>query len=131
MTLVEQLKRLGLPENKSLILTMPKWVTNELFPHLLRGIIDGDGTIGKTRHRVSLVGTFDIVHSIQSKLFEILQIASYIYKDKRCENTYVLNIGGKTNSIKLINYLYRDANLYLDRKYQIAKSYYMNDSSAD
>ena len=82
-TLVGQLKKLGLLENKSLILTMPKWITNDLFLHLLRGIIDGDGTIEKSRHRISLIGTFDVVNSIHDKLSSIFQIDSYIYKDKR------------------------------------------------
>ena len=40
----EQLDRLGMHQNKSLILEFPDWLSEELYSHFIRGYFDGDGS---------------------------------------------------------------------------------------
>ena len=96
---------MGLIERKSLVLTMPSWVTDELFPHLLRGLIDGDGNISKSRQRISLTGTHALLSAIQDRLLRILNINSGLHKYKNKSVSY-LYIGGKEQSHKLLDYMY-------------------------
>lgn len=127
--MINQLKCLGLIENKSLKTQMPVWISDELFPHLLRGLIDGDGSITKSRFRVSLLGTQELITSIQFKLSSLLNLPSHIYKYKKCRNTFSLTVYGQFNTCKLLNYVYNDAHLFLQRKYQIVQTYYINNPS--
>lgn len=41
----DQLLALGITPRKSLTMLWPTWVTEELLPHFVRGLIDGDGSI--------------------------------------------------------------------------------------
>ena len=114
---VDDLKKLGCVENKSLILTFPseQQVPKELQKHFIRGYFDGDGSISETKEHyyINFVGT----ESFIKKLYQILNMGS-VFPDKRKENSWYLSIGGNLQVIKFYHLLYDNSNRYMQRKYE-------------
>ena len=123
----DDLVRLGCVENKSLILKYPKCIKNSLSKHFIRGYFDGDGTIGiyKNTIRIRLVGTKEFLEGVRDEIKYAINVeCSTISKEKRVDgNTYSLEYGGRKKVKKVLDYMYEDANLYLERKYKQYKSF--------
>ena len=121
---VDDLKRLGCVENKSLILKFPsiEQVPLEFLPHFIRGYFDGDGSISKYKRQqtysydfnISFVGTESFIKG----LYEYIQMGSII-TDKRKKNSWYLNINGNQQIIKFYHLLYDNATRFMKRKYEI------------
>ena len=111
----------GCVPNKSLILTFPEmsiFNSEELVRHFVRGYVDGDGCVyfGQGYATFNIVGTKEFLDSI-IQLYP--NINFYIrHKDKRHpnSNTYFIVVGGK-GAAKFGDILYKDATIYLQRKY--------------
>jgi hypothetical protein len=112
--ITQNLIRYGCVERKSLILQYPI-VHTHLEHHFIRGYFDGDGCICRcttqNRFEVSMSGTF----SFLEKLAEALPVAG----NKILTNngaTRKIKYGG-TNKVKdILDFLYKDSTVYLDRK---------------
>lgn len=121
---VDDLKRLGCLEHKSLILKFPdtNQVPKHLLYHFVRGYFDGDGSISKYKrenthkdsYNISFVGTENFIKG----LYNFLNMGS-VFQDKRAKNSWYLNINGNKQVIKLYHLLYDNANRYMQRKYLI------------
>lgn len=119
----DSLTRLGVVKNKSLILEFPN-ISETLYSHFIRGYFDGDGSIYqyiKNENNKSIRLTFTSTEKFCNKLKEIIENELGIYcgiYDASCHNgiTKVLSITG-TSSVKLLNWMYNNADLYLQRKY--------------
>lgn len=126
--LKDDLITLGCPPQKSLILKFPEFIDNNFIIPFIRGYFDGDGSLtyqytnrkkdkSKVTISTSIVGTLEFI----TKLKEILQkfdIEGSIYIDrKKYTNTYNLYFS-KNNSVKLVNLLYTNASIFLNRKYE-------------
>lgn len=113
---VNDLKKLGCVENKSLILEFPKedQVPKELIRHFIRGYFDGDGSISeyKENYHINFVGTKNFIEEL-STYFE----GGSVYPDKRKQNSWYFNLGGNLQVLKAYHYLYDNANRYMKRKY--------------
>ena len=113
---VEDLKKLGCVENKSLILTFPNehQVRNEFIYDFIRGYFDGDGSITsyQGKYNINIVGTKDFI----SKLATYFEGGS-VYQDKRKENSWYYNLGGNYQVLKFYHLLYDNSKRYLKRKY--------------
>ncbi|MBE3093691.1 MAG: hypothetical protein IMZ52_01580 [Actinobacteria bacterium] len=90
-----------------------------------RGYVDGDGCIiyGKTyaNNCVELYGSYDICK--QFKDFVInhgMNTKADVHKRNYSDILYVIRISGNHNVYKLLNLLYKDTSVYLDRKYNKA-----------
>ena len=89
-------------------------LNKELQLDFLRGYLDGDGFIDKNRARiVYTVKSKKIVNSLKEMLSE------YNFKIKKDNSYYRLYIENKKNYYKFLNDIYKNANIYLDRKYDI------------
>lgn len=114
----ETLNSLGCTPRKSLTLKYPE-IKNDLKRHFARGYFDGDGSFGIYGSRglgelnLSCVGTNDIVDNIFSELN--MSIHKYHHEDHAPE-TMTLNCYSH-NAKKLLDYMYKDAVIYLDRKF--------------
>lgn len=125
----------GVVPRKSLVITYPEWLDRDLFPDFIRGYIDGDGCISKDIHHtgVYITGTQSFCESL-GKIFEdTLGITSYHINipSRAKENdttTRVIQINGLSDVKKLLDWIYKDAELYLQRKYDIYKSIYCNNT---
>lgn len=115
------LLKLGCIPRKSLILTFPSEtsVPKYLYQHFIRGYFDGDGCIylSKDKKRVAfeLVGTRDFMTGIQTILIQSIGLSQT--KLKQQNKIYYLVYGGRNECLKIRNYLYQDATVYLNRKY--------------
>lgn len=121
----ESLIKLGCVPNKSLILTFP---TDEQVPKqfklaFIRGYFDGDGTLGLYKHSktnqkleesLMIVGTKSFLEGIQ----EYLGPGYLMHKTNCNDATYRLGYSTK-KAYKAARLMYENANIYLDRKYNI------------
>lgn len=120
--IASDLARLGCVQCKSLILKFPteEQVPKHLIHHFMRGYFDGDGSVSinleKKNYIMSVLGTSDFLDKYEEILLSILKKNK---PNKRFNNGQALGIqyGGRLQVKKIYNFLYKDANIYLDRKY--------------
>lgn len=62
-----RIQELGCPPAKSKILQYPTWVTKEIFPFFLRGVLEGDGYIFKKRPCMGITGNYEFLDGIDRK----------------------------------------------------------------
>ena len=123
----EQLINKGCVRNKTNVLTFPSTdiVPQNLINHFIRGYFDGDGCLTGSKHQkrnvyvyqIKIVGTKEMLEGINN----YLPINKKLYLRKRRnnqKNNYTLEIGGKKQVELILDYLYNDATIYLDRKYK-------------
>lgn len=116
---------LGCTNNKSLTLKFPNkdiFKEENLIRHFIRGYFDGDGGISYTEKTksTSILGTFEF----------LTELISYLpckkktfYRDKRWSgNTFGIQYS-KIDSVNLLNYLYSNSNISLDRKYKLFQKF--------
>ena len=116
-----RLIELGMIQNKSLILKFPEWLDISLYPSFLRGYCDGDGHIEWSNTKfITLVGTSQFCNFVKNFLQESLCINSSVRNTaNKNSNTKLLYICGKEKIKKFLDYIYNDAELYIERKYNI------------
>ena len=90
-------------------------------PHMLRGIIDGDGCvyIGKRSRYVGLTGTLRLVTDVRDYLVDRLGVYKVKPMLKHASGIYTLSWGSRRDIRKIFDYLYKDCGpYYLVRKYE-------------
>ena len=114
------LNDLGITPKKSLTLKINfDKIPLELRHHFIRGYFDGDGSINSYKRQDSDYLEWELSF-ISSKDF-LTQILKEIKKEKKiysCGNNYRICFKSKKDILEIIQYLYKDANIYLDRKYE-------------
>lgn len=115
------LNKYGMCQRKSLVLTFPEWLSKDLYPHFVRGYMDGDGCVCYMQHKhkiqVSIVGTQVFLEVVQ-KICEDIGVKSYITHDKRANEAICqLSIASNSGSVSFLNWVYNNANLKMERKY--------------
>ena len=123
-TMVESLKQYGVYERKSLHTIFPQNIPQELYPHLIRGILDGDGSVsfyarrGRKCHVKAIrfcQGNEKFLKDLVDCLYNncgAIKINTYQEKD----NLWSIAYRKDDSMIKVIQYLYGDATIYLTRK---------------
>ena len=121
--LCRDLIRLKCIPNKTYDIKFPTFdiVPHEYMRDFIRGYFDGDGCIyiNEKRIQINFTGMFDMLKGISDFLISenILRELPKIYKDKR-SNAQQMYIYGKDSIKEILDYLYKDCNIYLDRKYE-------------
>ena len=115
--LCRDLIKLGVVPNKSLILKFPteEQVPKHLLKHFIRGYVDGDGTVRinkKNRPCLSMCGTLEFLEGVR----QATNWENKIGIDKR-NGLHRLELGC-SKAKKQLDFLYSEANIYLDRKYE-------------
>ncbi|RWZ60361.1 hypothetical protein EQV77_03450 [Halobacillus fulvus] len=106
-----------LSPNKSFNLKMPL-VPKQYQSHFFRGYFDGDGCIYKNKRFVNITcGSQSFIEDL-NLLLSSHEINSRI---KSCNNYYRLYVSG-LDTEKLFRWMYKDKDLYLERKYKIFTS---------
>jgi intein/homing endonuclease len=118
----EDLEDKGCIPKKSLVLKFPNieiFSSKDLVRHFIRGYFDGDGCITykdkeHTTVCISVLGTSEFLNELQKN-------ANISYKlsnnNKKSDITKKFNIVGHP-ALDFLDYIYKDATIYLDRKYQ-------------
>ena len=115
-----KLNQLGVVQNKSLILKFPDFISDELMPHFLRGYIDGDGCIFNGRSSfITIASTKEFCEYIQSYIMKKFGFKTSIHNTgNKNSNTKILVMCTLKNVKYFLDWIYKDAELYIDRKYQ-------------
>jgi hypothetical protein len=123
------LHNLGCVKAKTFLIEFPNFLENKYISHFIRGYFDGDGCITYSKPKkithnksmqISFVGTYSFLMSLQEIFIKELNY-SYVkftkrYKNKN-DNIYTLAYGGNIKISKFKTWLYKDAHIFLDRKY--------------
>lgn len=121
--LSQQLKNLGCMQNKSLVLQFPSLsiVPDDLLHHFMRGYFDGDGMISCIKDtycsstKFGITGNKAFVLEYENKLRKNVTISKATYYNQDGKAITWLH-GGKNDAIKIYNWLYKDATIFLERK---------------
>lgn len=129
MNLCEDLVKLGIVPRKTYSLEMPN-IPEYLESHFIRGFFDGDGHLnyyirtnkdnGKQRYTYSfeIVGqSLPIIESLQ-EIFAKNGIKTNIYTRKSNQSRRLMT-SSKSEVLKIIDYLYKDSTIHLERKHKI------------
>lgn len=123
-TFKENLIKLGCIPQKSLILKFPseEQVPTYLLRHFMRGYFDGDGHFTNTDScfEAGYIGTQDFIEkSLERMPSELnLKIDSKIKDVHRKDGAKTYSFYSLKDVYNFLNYLYKDSNIYLDRKYE-------------
>lgn len=119
----DDLTKLGCFEKKTYRLVFPTEdiVPKQLIYHFIRGFFDGDGHIGVDKSKTesvifNVVGTLSMVSGIRDLLLPNSNIS-------KSGNIYDLRCKGNVKSFKVLNTIYQDATIYLDRKFELYNLY--------
>lgn len=118
--------------NKTYEGCIPILQNEQLQWHLIRGFFDGDGSLtGKPkddehvfRPSVSFIGTQETLTFIQN--FSGFDWSWSQRNPDKLVNDYQINIGRVNDCLSFLNNMYKDATIYLDRKYILYQSLLKN-----
>lgn len=99
---------------KSFLLGEPN-ISDKYAKDFIRGYFDGDGSVKNKVKHIQFLGTFKLLEWINNQFTKNLSIINKIPKKKG--NIFKLEYTGN-NAIKILDWIYSDSTIYLDRKYQ-------------
>jgi intein-encoded DNA endonuclease-like protein len=127
--LVVDLENLGCIERKTFQLKFPseEQVPKELLHHFIRGYFDGDGSVSKTKigyGRIDICGIYSFLLDLSNAFgFE----GKFLYRDKRkATDCWNLKIAAIAKLEYLYEFMYKDATIYMNRKFDKFKTIYEN-----
>lgn len=116
--MVNRLVELGMVSRRSHFDQLKDNIPVGLEHHFIRGYLDGDGCISN-REKVIFLGQADILTWIKECLVKYAQASDKVMPYQR---SGILEIawGGRFQFRRVIDYIYKDATIYLERKKEIA-----------
>lgn len=128
--LSKQLAKLGCVQGKTYTLEYPTCVPETLMNHFIRGYFDGDGCISVKKrnnrkstnsmtYQLTIAGKKEFLQNIQNWLVKEAGVNNIRLEIPKNNFAKVLHYGGRINATKILNYLYKDATIYLKRKHDI------------
>lgn len=119
----ENLKQYGLNGAKS-EKEIPFLLNNkELEKHYIRGIIDGDGWLRETQAGFGICGSYEVMSYIKDYIHNNIVNVENNNITKH-GSIYKFELSSKIKTELILNYFYKDANIYLERKFNIFKQQY-------
>lgn len=124
--LVSDLNKHGVFTRKSLTMENLPDIDDDLMNHFIRGYFDGDGTIctwfdkfdNRTRYCMEILGTEIFLNKIQKIICSNCNIkATKLHDVKRVDGLTRISHRGIKNLIKIREYLYKDASIFLTYKH--------------
>lgn len=124
--MISSLRSLGFVRDKTVNFRIPK-IDSPLYRHFIRGYVDGDGSFGRYLHNdgyyrssMTICGTEEFLLGLMEIFISMgFSTSKKLKKRFNTENCcYELALSGNDNVLKVLNYLYLDSNIYLDRKYE-------------
>lgn len=102
---------------------IPPLITEDLIPHFIRGELDGDGCLMLNDKKINIVGSNELMLYIKQETSnKFKRSIGYIHKDKKSKDLYSYNIYAAKDCQEFLEWIYKDATIYLDRKYNIYKN---------
>jgi intein/homing endonuclease len=128
-TISQQLEKLGCVQSKSLILTWPEWLVDiDLQRHFIRGYFDGDGSLWAQKStetgqinwgwQITSTNTFCYVAKNIVEMHAGVHCSNHLTRAKTNQITTSLSVGGNIQVRRVLDWMYKDATIYLPRKYE-------------
>lgn len=119
----QDLVKLGCPPDKTFDIRFPTKdiVPEDLLVHFIRGYLDGDGCICNAdpgKPVIDITSNYEFVYKLHQYLTDKLSIYIQLYRSNRNEKTGNIQIAGFEKNKVFLEYLYRNATVYMSRKYQ-------------
>lgn len=122
--IVEDLKKLNIIQNKSKIL-QPSIIEEKYYNSYILGLIDGDGCFSldkKNNYKFNIISSFYICEFINITFNKLCNVSkTKIIKEKRSDGLFYYYAGGNNKIKKIVNFLYKNSSVYLERKFNIIK----------
>lgn len=124
----ERLADLGCIQAKTLILKFPD-IPNYLYQHFIRGYFDGDGCFSVTKrnnrkspnsltYQFNIVGMPDFLLKVQDIIVQNTGVKKLSLKVRKGNKAVTIHYNGHNVCKSILDYLYKDASVYLNRKYE-------------
>ena len=121
----DDLLKYNFVEHKTNVLNPPNIkLLNGFVSDFIRGYFDGNGSIAHTNteknnsYAFKLVSTKEFLDFVNNYIKEKLGFsANKYYKRRDYQEVMSLEFGGNLKTQKVLDLLYKDANIYLERKY--------------
>lgn len=95
-------------------------IPDDMFNHWLRGFFDGDGAAYRKRTKISFCGNYGFIFILREKLVKFCGSNPTLAIHKHSTKpTYYLNFDGRNVALRVINFMYKDATIWLERKRNI------------
>lgn len=120
--MIHDLKQLGCTSRKSLTICFPSenMIPCTLIHHFMRGYFDGNGCINvamRTRSSFSVTSNIEFLNGYQAALNEgIHKTTTVKIQETHSEGIGILMLGGNQQVLRVYDFLYKDATIFLDRK---------------
>lgn len=114
----------GVHPRKTYNATWPTWMPDELVPHFIRGLMDGDGCIHAKGH-VSIAGTTDLIEGVRNAIERLTGLSTKLDRCNNAGQTVACRINIR-EAKQFLDWIYKDADLKLKRKYDRYVSMYQN-----
>jgi hypothetical protein len=118
--LVDDLINLGVVPNKTKLGCIVPDIRENLLPHFIRGLFDADGSIELRENKLvfRIIGDVEFITKIQKIICANVGInLTKISILKESPHMGYCRWGGNIQCQKIYNWLYKDANIYLSRKF--------------
>lgn len=121
--ITSKLYEYGVVPNKTFVISYPMFLTGSAHRHFIRGLLDGDGYIASKRGCAGICGTLALCNGIKSVVEKQLDIHVTV---RRCGSIYKAETYGGRQCRKFLDWLYEDAELFLERKFEAYQRLYVN-----
>ena len=112
----DDLAKYGVVPQKTSISEMPV-LSTDMMPHLIRGMIDGDGWISFNSHQIGFCGNEKTVNQLKDYLVTTLNVYD-VKVIHASENLWQITWASQKDIEKIGNYIYQNKdNCFLSRKY--------------
>ena len=127
MNIANDLERHGCTKAKTFNISFPHFIDKQFYSHFIRGVFDGDGSIclsklknGEHKTSFSIIGYRPFINEINKILSDSCDVKenkliSYKGKDERIAS---LVFTGCNQCLRIREYLYQDAEIYMFRKHE-------------
>ena len=127
--MAKDLVKYGVVPRKSFDTFLPN-VSRDMMPHLLRGIMDGDGSIkanqtnvhGRYAHAISFCGSHRLMQDIANWCINNFIVTTFVY-DYKNRSLSEIKIQSIESMYKFGELIYKDATIYMKRKYDLYQSF--------
>lgn len=131
--LCDKLSEYGLKQAKTYTLQLPK-LEDSLMQHFIRGYYDGDGCFSVTKrnnrknpdskvYQFNITGMEGPLSIIQQYLVDNANVVKNSLKRRKSTIAVTIHYSGKGVCKKILDYLYNNATIYLQRKYDKYSKY--------
>lgn len=117
--MIEELEMYYITPRKDFTTQFPVSIDKSLYRHVIRGILDGDGCILRTECRCTITGNAPLIDFMVDYIQNTLSIHCSCSFEHHSDKTKTLRISGRKQAKVFLDYIYEDADLYIERKHDI------------